>query len=439
MKNQIISLSIGACALCVQAATTYYWKTPADGSWNTAENWCTDSGRTTPSEVVPGISEADIVSFPVGAYTVSASGNDLKVDAIDVKTATTAGNGVVLDIGGQTLRTTRTSAFICLNGSGPVTKRDFAKPYTSFEFRNGVYDLTTSYLQMIVTPAQQVIDDRRGCFVVGQGADVRTTFFEKFYNGSRVFVQDGGKLTCSTGSTLGHSLANYPVASYYPFICVTGQTSQATINGQVALGTPGAGLYALDGATVKTGTLKIGYDVNSTNCFVRVDNATLSVNGIIELGGEKDSNVGSAIEIVGERARLDVRGGNGQGLKAYNGTGAHVDFEIPADGFKDADGNVTVPLTACKYTPTPRGDGQENLGETELRIKAKKWARRHPLESITLILLDNTHYSGTSALAANAKVLDLKSDDGTPLVTAVDGNKIVLTAPRCPGLMLILK
>jgi len=438
MKKIIVVLALGLMMPCIMSAATYYWKEPADGLWNTAGNWCTDSARTAQSSVVPCVAQEDVVSFPVGAYTVSSSGNDLRVNTVEVTTATTAGNGVVLDIGGATLTTTKTGAFFSLNGRGPQTMRDFAKPYTSIEFKNGVYDLTTAYLQLVVTPPTNLLDDRRSCVVVGQGADVRTRMFEKFYNGSRVFVCDGGKLTCSAAVSMAHNLSSHPVASTHPFICVTGLTSQVSFAGQLTLGTPGAGFYVLDGATAQMGTIKVGFAANSTNCFVRVDNASLNVNGILELGGTTESNVGSSLEIAGKMARFDVRGGNGKGLVVYEDTGAHIDIEVPPDGFKDADGNVAVPITAYKYTSTARAEGLESLGRTELRIKAKEWARRHPRESITLIQLDNTNYSVLGNLAASATV-NVKSADGRSLVAAVDGNKIVLTAPPCPGFFLSIR
>ena len=200
-------------------------------------------------------------------------------------------------------------------------------------------------------------------------------------------------------------------------------------------------LTVCDGAQLMTpDTLRIGHQAwKWTSYFgdssLVVDDGTVAV-GYLTFGDiELYSN--NCLRVVGPLSRVKQTEGMQWGSQtgmAFN-YGTKVAFEIPAEGYHDADGVARAPVyTAGAFRSTTT----ESCRPIGLELATKAFDRANPKKSVTLLQAASDSRTVFDQLMANVTWTDNPNRHGK-LSVSEDGKSLVYTADFLQGLSVIIR
>ncbi len=212
----------------------------------------------------------------------------------------------------------------------------------------------------------------------------------------------------------------------------------------------GATLSVCDGGqftTVSTLSISTPFSNNSlglandyTPSTLIIDNGTLESSTITFGGSANFTN--SVLKIGGSLSRLETTAD--YTLINFN-YGAKVVFEIPADGYYDADKNARAPVYAKGIFNSTTTDSCRPIS---LELKTKEFDKANPQKSITLMnsWIDAMNVGATrcytkdvfATLTNNVTFVDSAKNPGT-LSISTDGKSLIYTAPAPMGLLISVR
>ncbi len=150
----------------------------------------------------------------------------------------------------------------------------------------------------------------------------------------------------------------------------------------------------------------------------------------------------NCLRVVGPLSRVATTGENASGAISFN-YGARVEFEIPAEGYHDSDGNVRVPVYANEVF---RSTTTDDCSPITLALTTKAFDKKNPNKSITLMQCKNASQNvwGTpypnqlSELFKNVVFVDSAKNPGT-VTFSEDGKSLIYTAPAPMGLLISVR
>lgn len=175
-------------------------------------------------------------------------------------------------------------------------------------------------------------------------------------------------------------------------------------------------------------------------CTLLVDGGIVSFPQI-SFGSHFVSSDGTQIEtygdnclrVVGPLSRVEQTQGTTAGM-AFN-YGTKVIFEIPAEGYHDADGVARAPVyTAGSFRSTTT----ESCRPIGLELATKAFDRANPKKSVTLLQAASDSRAVFELLMANVTWTDNPNRHGA-LSVSEDGKSLVYTADLRQGLAVIIR
>ncbi len=196
-----------------------------------------------------------------------------------------------------------------------------------------------------------------------------------------------------------------------------------------------------DGAQLTTsGSASIGHQAWKTADYfgdssLVVDDGTVTV-GYLTFGDiEMYSN--NCLRVVGPLSRVEQtqekQYGSPAGM-AFN-YGAKVAFEIPAEGYHDADGVARAPVVTAGAFRTATTESCRPIG---LELATRTFDRANPRKSVTLLQATADSRTVFEALMANVTWTDNPHRHGA-LSVSEDGKSLVYTAAAKQGLAVIIR
>ena len=187
-----------------------------------------------------------------------------------------------------------------------------------------------------------------------------------------------------------------------------------------------------DGASLSTPqAAKIGHQAWQNAYFgdsaLVVDNGMASF-GSLEIGSfARYSN--NCVRVIGPTSRVEVTG------SAQFNYGATVAFELPTEGYHDADGVARAPIFAQGKFGTKTAEGCRPIS---LELKTRAFDRANPKASVELLRATGDSTAAFTALLANVVFVDNPRNHGVVSVSE-DGKALVYTAPLRSGLAVIVR
>ena len=227
-------------------------------------------------------------------------------------------------------------------------------------------------------------------FVVTNKAEIAATGQISFRCSSLFKVCDGAKVTTTESVQVGHQA--WQQDRFW-----------------------GTSTLMLDGGTISAGSFGFGQLANYSNNCLRV---------------------------AGSLSRMETTGSGASGAISFN-YGARVEFEIPAEGYRDSAGNVRVPVYANEVF---RSTTTDDCSPITLALTTKAFDKKNPNKSITLMQCKNASQNvwGTpypnqlSELFKNVVFVDSAKNPGT-VTFSEDGKSLIYTAPAPMGFVISVK
>lgn len=403
-------------------AVNYTWKSAVSGDWENPANWSGGDGTDYPDDV------GDTAAFPGGSYTVTLAG-DLSIGSF----GDFASADVVFELGGHTLTLSPTADKSIYNG---YTSALCPTPYKAPTFRNGTVTFTGSKGFNLGLNGNA----NGGGFTLDGATSNLSVPKTYFYGPPRIILKNGAVWNVRPAYLYQYN-QKASASATHGFVLVTGMgTKLDQSNGSADLSTcfnfTEGGLFVQDGGEADFvhasigGTDRVGEHQNfSTNSFIEVDNATVSVSKTLTLGGyyqygftEHDKQFGPTLRVKGAHPSVTVA----EQLYVYDGVAAKFEYHVPDAGW------AAAPIQVKKLTVASRNADYTYSGTTTNLVYAFNWMAKHPQETVTLIELEEANPTALADFAAHAVVADYDEDVFTsePSVTVGgDGKKLLLTAP----------
>lgn len=420
-------------------AEIFTWKTAANGVWQDIASWASTNATFTEQPTWPR-GEDTVKSFPAGTYTVTLNA-DTQVRAL---TTDSFNSGLLtLDLNGHTLDVTKTGDgdTMALFISGWKTQKfDFEYPAGTVEFRNGTLNMPHAGILL----ANAGADAQAGLVLNGTVFNGDLSYWD---NGSRVWVKGGSVWTPQRREI---SMMNHSAGSGFAFLCVTGANSRVaspsktlTVRGNCS------GLYVMDGGTVESATLRVGYSSfawfgspASSNTFVDIRDGTVDVRGDVEFGWPDNTNCAPHLIFTGSQALFQNNVNTTKVFNLYENLGALIEFNVPTNGYAGADGLPRAPLQVNRFVFKARTAGFTDWGATRIRIAAKAWMKANPKAVIPLVKLTEPDEAALLTLKGYVEFTDVSVSgypDYTPVVLSEDHTELRLAAPPRRGITISLR
>lgn len=434
MRNFWVAM-VAAFALEAAWATDFTWASAVDGDWEDPTKWSGGEGTDYPDDT------SDTVTFASGSYTVTLNENLTVGSFGQIKSA-----NVVIELGGHTLTVNQTTEGRFYDS---YTTAIFPTTYRTPTFRNGTLTFTGSSGFIMGYNGQS----NAGGFTLDGVTSNFKHVYNKIYGPPRIVLKNGAVWNVPTSIFYQYN-QKAGSGDAHGFVLVTGAGTKLDFsNGGsdygVVFNEKEGGLFVQDGGEADFvhasvgGSHRDGAQQNfSTNSFIEVSNATVSVSKYLILGGyyqggvvEHDKQFGPTIRVKGENPSVTV----GENLYVYDGVAAKFEYHVPSEGWTSA------PIQAKALTVAARNADYTYSGTTTNMIWAFDWMGNHPKETVTLMELENPNAAALADFAAHAVVADYDESvfKSEPSVTvSPDGTRLLLTAPRIklpPGFMLIVR
>lgn len=436
----VLRLSLfAATALCAASAfaTGFTWKSAVDGDWEDPTKWSGGDGTDYPDDT------SDTVTFPSGSYTVTLNG-DLTVGSFGQIVRA----DVVIELRGHTLTVNQTSNGRFADG---YTTALCPATYRTPTFRDGTLAFTGSSGFALGYNG----NSNAGGFILDGVTGNLKLVYNQVYGPPRIVLKNGAVWDVPTSLFYQY---NQKAASgdSHGFVLVTGEGTKLDFSNAANKNDYGVvfnynegGLFVQDGGEADFvhvgvgGSHRDGAQQNfSTNSFIEVSNATVSVSKSLILGGyyqgaftEHDKQFGPTVRVKGTSPSVTV----GENLYVYDGVAAKFEYHVPSEGWASA------PIQAKTLTVAARNTDYVYSGTTTNMVWAFNWMTNHPKETVTLMELENPNAAALADFAAHAVVADYDESvfKSEPSVTvSPDGTRLLLTAPRIklpPGLIIIFR
>lgn len=434
MRNFWVAM-VAAFALETAWATDFTWKSAVDGDWEDPTKWSGGAGTDYPDDT------SDTVTFASGSYTVTLNEN------LTVGSFGQIGRAdVVIELGGHTLTVNQTSNGRLYDG---YTTALFPVTYKTPTFRNGTLTFTGGSGFALGYNG----NSNAGGFTLDGATSNLRLVYNQVYGPPRIVLKNGAVWNVPTSLFYQYN-QKAGSGDAHGFVLVTGAGTKLDFsNGGSDYGAvfneKEGGLFVQDGGEADFihasvgGSHRDGAQQNfSTNSFIEVSNATVSVSKSLILGGyyhnafvEHDKQFGPTIRVKGVNPSMTV----GENLYVYDGVAAKFEYHVPSEGWASA------PIQAKALTVAARNADYTYSGTTTNMIWAFDWMVNHPKETVTLMELENPNAAALADFAAHAVVADYDESvfKSEPSVTvSPDGTRLLLTAPRIklpPGFMLIVR
>lgn len=242
------------------------------------------------------------------------------------------------------------------------------------------------------------------------------------------FVFDGG--THSWGKSNNNGDNGVACSLAYTDVVVS-NAAVVTAQGDLSIRSAST-ITVCDGGRLTTPqTAKIGHQAWNGTYFgdsaLVVDNGMASFDSL-EIGSfARYSN--NCVRVIGPTSRVEVTGS-----AAFN-YGATVAFEIPTEGYHDADGVARAPLYAKGKFSTKT---TESCRPISLELKTRAFDRANPKASVELLRATGDSTAAFTKLLANVVFVDNPRNHGVVSVSE-DGKALVYTAPLRSGLAVIVR
>ena len=196
-----------------------------------------------------------------------------------------------------------------------------------------------------------------------------------------------------------------------------------------------------DGAQLTApGTLSIGHQAWKTDSYFGAS-SLIADGGTVTVGyltfGDIEMYSNNCLRVVGPLSRVEQTQANQYGSPAglaFN-YGATVAFEIPAEGYHDADGVARAPVYS---TGAFRSTTTENCRPISLALATRTFDRANPKKSVTLLQAASDSRAVFEQLMANVTWTDNPNRHGA-LSVSDDGTRLVYTAGAKQGLAVIIR
>ena len=434
MRNFWVAM-VAAFALETAWATDFTWKSAVDGDWDDPTKWSGGDGTDYPDDT------SDTVTFSSGSYTVTLNENLTVGSFGQIKSA-----NVVIELGGHTLTVNQTTEGRFYDS---YTTAIFPTTYKTPTFRNGTLTFTGSSGFIMGYNGQS----NAGGFTLDGVTSNFKHVYNKIYGPPRIVLKNGAVWNVPTSIFYQYN-QKAGSGDAHGFVLVTGAGTKLDFrNGGsdygVIFNEKEGGLFVQDGGEADFVHVSVGgsdrdggHQNFSTNSFIEVSNATVSVSKSLILGGyyqggvvEHDKQFGPTIRVKGENPSVTVE----ENLYVYDGVAAKFEYHVPSEGWTSA------PIQAKALTVAARNADYTYSGTTTNMIWAFDWMVNHPKETVTLMELENPNAAALADFAAHAVVADYDESvfKSEPSVTvSPDGTRLLLTAPRIklpPGFMLIVR
>ncbi len=428
---------IAATAFCAASAfaTGFTWKSAVSGNWEDPSMWSGGDGTDYPDDT------SDTVSFPSGSYTVTLNDNCTVGSSSFSKSA-----NVVIELGGHTLTVNQTTEERIYDS---YTTTLWSSTYKTPTFRNGTLTFTGGKGFIFGYNG----NSNAGGFTLDNATSNLKHVYNKIYGPPRIVLKNGAVWNVPTSLFYQYN-QKAGSGDSHGFVLVTGAGTRLNFsNGGsdygVVFNQKEGGLFVQDGGEADFvhvsvgGSHRDGAQQNfSTNSFIEVSNATVSVSKSLILGGyyqgaftEHNNQFGPTIRVKGGNPSVTV----GENLYVYDGVAAKFEYHVPSEGWTSA------PIQAKALTVAARNADYTYSGTTTNMIWAFDWMVNHPKETVTLMELENPNASALADFAAHAVVADYDESvfKSEPSITvSPDGTRLLLTAPRIklpPGLIIIFR
>lgn len=421
MKKICVVLAV-VFSLRAAWAVNYTWKSAVSGDWENPANWSGGDGTDYPDD------EGDTAAFPAGSYTVTLA-DDLSIGSFgDFSSA-----DVVFELGGHTLTLSPTADKGIYNG---YTSALCPTPYKAPTFRNGTVTFTGSkgfYLGLNGNA-------NGGGFTLDGATSNLSVPKTYFYGPPRIILKNGAVWNVRPAYLYQYN-QKASASATHGFVLVTGKdTKLDQSSGSTDMSTcfnfTEGGLFVQDGGEADFvhvsvgGTDRLAEHQNfSTNSFIEVDDATVSVSKTLTIGGyyqfgfvEHDKQFGPTLRVKGANPSVTVA----EQLYVYDGVAAKFEYYVPETGW------AVAPIQAKQLTVAARNSEYTYSGTTTNLVYAFNWMTKHPQETVTLMELDEANPTALADFAAHAVVADYDEDVFTSepsIAVGGDGKKLLLTAP----------
>jgi len=416
-------------------ATGFTWKSAVSGNWEDPSKWSGGDGTDYPDDT------SDTVSFPSGSYTVT-----LNDDCTVGSSSFSKSANVVIELGGHTLTVNQTTEERIYDS---YTTTLWPSTYKTPTFRNGTLTFTGGKGFIFGYNG----NSNAGGFTLDNATSNLKHVYNKIYGPPRIVLKNGAVWNVSTSLFYQYN-QKAGSGDSHGFVLVTGagtklDFSSAGSSFGVVFNENEGGLFVQDGGETDFvhvsvgGSHRDGAQQNfSTNSFIEVSNATVSVSKSLILGGyyhgaftEHNNQFGPTVRVKGANPSVTV----GENLYVYDGVAAKFEYHVPSEGWASA------PIQAKTLTVAARNADYVYSGTTTNMVWAFNWMTNHPKETVTLMELENPNAAALADFAANAVVADYDESvfSSEPSVTvSPDGTRLLLTAPKVKsplGFMLIVK
>ena len=416
-------------------ATGFTWKSAVSGNWEDPSKWSGGDGTDYPDDT------SDTVSFPSGSYTVT-----LNDDCTVGSSSFSKSANVVIELGGHTLTVNQTTEERIYDS---YTTTLWPSTYKTPTFRNGTLTFTGGKGFIFGYNG----NSNAGGFTLDNATSNLKHVYNKIYGPPRIVLKNGAVWNVSTSLFYQYN-QKAGSGDSHGFVLVTGagtklDFSSAGSSFGVVFNENEGGLFVQDGGEADFvhvsvgGSHRDGAQQNfSTNSFIEVSNATVSVSKSLILGGyyhgaftEHNNQFGPTVRVKGANPSVTV----GENLYVYDGVAAKFEYHVPSEGWASA------PIQAKTLTVAARNADYVYSGTTTNMVWAFNWMTNHPKETVTLMELENPNAAALADFAANAVVADYDESvfSSEPSVTvSPDGTRLLLTAPKVKsplGFMLIVK
>lgn len=436
----VLRLSLfAATALCAASAfaTGFTWKSAVSGNWEDPSMWSGGDGTDYPDDT------SDTVSFPGGSYTVTLNDNCTVGSSSFSKSA-----NVVIELGGHTLTVNQTTEERIYDS---YTTTLWPSTYKTPTFRNGTLTFTGGKGFIFGYNG----NSNAGGFTLDNATSNLKHVYNKIYGPPRIVLKNGAVWNVPTSLFYQYN-QKAGFGDSHGFVLVTGEGTKLDFSNAANKNDYGVvfnynegGLFVQDGGEADFvhvgvgGSHRDGAQQNfSTNSFIEVSNATVSVSKSLILGGyyqgaftEHDKQFGPTVRVKGTSPSVTV----GENLYVYDGVAAKFEYHVPCEGWASA------AIQAKTLTVATRNADYAYSGTTTNMIWAFNWMTNHPNETVTLMELVNPNAAALADFAAHAVVADYDESvfKSEPSVTvSPDGTRLLLTAPRIklpPGLIIIFR
>ena len=423
--NKIKGVTFLVTSLCALGLWASAWNR---GPGETIYNWEDDDNWT--DGVPTGAPDFNGVNVAPGIHHIKInSDKTLSLLRNFKETNATEDNPIIydIDLGGYTLKSSYANA-IWNKTNGSVTD-DLRPAKTTIVFRNGTLDWRNDGTNHSIELGQNS-ERLGGGFVISEGCTAESSALT-YQTNPRVTVEKGGVLTVARFS----QSVSCESTTAYGYFCVTGSNSRLVVNNNPAISGNHNRLYVLDGGVFEAWSLVVGNDKSArasldTRCIIDGGTMNLTNYGFV-LGSQVDDAFREGRLVIGADPRSYMK--TKTSVAFVQGRGSVVEWNVPPDGWTDGDGAARAPICATtEFVLTDLTAGLTDYGNVRAEIRASKWMRRHPGETVTLMEVGANSAEALTTLAESASVTDFEEElyVGEPVFSvSLDGKRLQLTAP----------